>query len=216
MVCFDAGNTTQNEVFLMAGGIHTNEAEAVTVDLARGLVSDFAAGRLTPPDGVTACVVPALNPDGLARRVHTNANGVDLNRNWPSADWSPEAWHPVFGSVSAGHRALSEPETRALYDLIELVRPSAVIVYHCCGALTEANSRADAVFMARRYAEAAGLDYLSAWEMYDISGEFIDAMDELGVPAIDIELRTSGATDVEHHRAGVRSVLDYLAGRPPR
>ncbi len=75
-------------------------------------------------------VIPCLNPDGYARtweldgraplpRLRTNANGVDLNRNYPKPAPSP-GWLPGSGSDQRGHAtyrgpaALSEPETASL------------------------------------------------------------------------------------------------------
>lgn len=215
ITCFNSGDSVDDEVALIVGGIHTGN-ESVTIHLARELSADFASGRLVPPRDITVCILPELNPDGFALGLHTNANGVDLNRNWPSEDWQPDAWHPETGPVSAGHVPLSEPETQVLHSFLEVVRPSAVMVLHCCGSLVEANRQADAVFMARRYAGAAEFDYLNSWSFYDISGEFIDAMDELGIPAMDIELSRSDETGLDSHRAGVRSALAYLSERPRR
>ena len=50
-------------------------------------------------------LVRDMNPDGFAHH-RANAHGVDLNRN------SPEHW------AGAGARPWSEPETRAIRDLI--------------------------------------------------------------------------------------------------
>jgi LysM repeat protein len=30
---------------------------------------------------------------------HSNANGVDLNRNWPALNWTPSAYHPETSAV---------------------------------------------------------------------------------------------------------------------
>ncbi len=210
--CFTSDDPVDADVILIVGAIHTG-FEAITFDLALELTADFARGRLVVPDGTIVCVLPSLNPDGIALDVHFNANEVDLNRNWPSADWDTKAWHPATGPVSGGSTPLSEPETEALQGFIELARPAAIIVYHCCGALVEANRQPAAVFMARRYARAAGFAYLDTWNFYDISGEFIDSMDRLRIPAMDVELARSDATDLEDHRAGVRAVLEYFAER---
>lgn len=211
--CFVPDDSADARVVLIVGAIHTG-AEAITFDLAVELTADIARGRLVLPEGTIACVLPSLNPDGLALDVHFNANEVDLNRNWPSPDWDSKAWHPATGPVSGGASPLSEPETEALHDFIEIAQPSAIIVFHCCGALVEANRQPDAVFMARRYARAAGFEYLDRWNFYDISGEFIDSMDRLRIPAMDVELTSSDETGREDHRAGVSAVLEYLAQRP--
>jgi len=213
--CFASDYPTDNEVLLMVGGIHTG-SESVSVDLALELTVDFERGRLVPTRDLTVCILPNVNPDGTALGLHTNAGRVDLNRNWPSHDWDTDAWHPATRPVSGGSSPLSEPESEALHTFIDLARPSAILVFHCCGSLVEANRQADAVFMARRYARAADFAYLDTWDFYDISGEFIDSMDELGVPAMDIELRSADATDLDDHRAGVRAVMDYFGNKVPR
>lgn len=83
-------------------------------------------------------IVPVLNPDGLLRRPaqRVNANGVDLNRNFPSPDWEPEA-HAYWIQRTArnprrypGSGPLSEPESRWLASEIERFRPDVVFAVH--------------------------------------------------------------------------------------
>jgi hypothetical protein len=83
-------------------------------------------------------IVPVLNPDGLLaatpRRV--NANGVDLNRNFPTPDWSKEApayWRRVTNNDPRrypGKAPLSEPETRWVHEEMERFRPNVIISVH--------------------------------------------------------------------------------------
>lgn len=82
--------------------------------------------------------IPALNPDGLfgrpARRV--NANGVDLNRNFPTPNWALESaiyWEKRVRKDPRrwpGKRALSEPESRFLFDQMQIFRPDLVVSIH--------------------------------------------------------------------------------------
>ena len=57
---------------------------------------DYIAPR-RPQDiwaGLALMIIPVANPDGLAYgglRGRSNADGVDLNRNW-SCEWSREAY----------------------------------------------------------------------------------------------------------------------------
>lgn len=214
----EVGCTSADErlkTVLVVGGIHTG-SEAHSADLALELARSAWTGGVRVPDGVRLCVLPVLNPDGIAGDVHTNARGVDLNRNWPSDDWTSSAWHPETGPVSGGSKPLSEPETRALYEHIRETRPALVLVMHCCGALAEANEQPLAIDVANRYAEAAGYAYLQKWNMYEITGEFIDAMDRLDVPAVDIEMTDRAGLDLAIHRAGVNAALERVAALPRR
>jgi murein peptide amidase A len=71
--------------------------------------------------GRRVVIAPTVNPDGVAKRRRTNANNVDLNRNFDAANW---------GSSHAGSDPLSEPETRALVDLWERFQPDRVVSFH--------------------------------------------------------------------------------------
>ncbi len=95
-----------------------------------------AVGGTAPrwaPDAELWCI-PCLNPDGYARTweqggrgplamLRTNANGVDLNRNYPrpaaSASWLPGAGSDRHGDATfRGPEPLSEPETAQLDVLL--------------------------------------------------------------------------------------------------
>lgn len=66
-------------------------------------------------------VVPTMNPDGFAANTRRNARDVDLNRNWPTN------WRAGNGS---GSRALSEPETRAMFRFLKRVQPTFIASLH--------------------------------------------------------------------------------------
>ena len=73
-------------------------------------------------------VIPVLNPDGLLAKPPTrvNARGVDLNRNFPTENWSLRASH--YWSVSTRRDPRRFPG-KALVDLavtLPLVLPPTV------------------------------------------------------------------------------------------
>ncbi|MFC0139131.1 murein tripeptide amidase MpaA [Erwinia mallotivora] len=83
-------------------------------------------------------VVLAVNPDGCQLGLRANSRGVDLNRNFSTADWQPDQtvyrWNSMADQrdvvLSTGERAGSEPETQALCDLIQRLRPAWVVTFH--------------------------------------------------------------------------------------
>ena len=70
--------------------------------------------------------IPCLNPDGLSKSTRVNANGVDINRNFPTNNWE---W-TEHGNYYGGAEPSSEIETRFLTDIIEKYKPSAIITLH--------------------------------------------------------------------------------------
>ncbi len=76
--------------------------------------------------------IPCLNPDGIQLGRRTNANGVDLNRNFPTKNWGEDTSlagdnpSDYFGGASAG----SEIETQFVIDVIEKYKPELIITLH--------------------------------------------------------------------------------------
>ena len=103
---------------LWIGGIHGNEPEGVvsTARLPAAFLADPARASR-----VTLHLIEDLNPDGRAADTRFNANGVDLNRNWPLA---------FAASPQHGAHPLSQPESRLLADQLAALRPALLIVAH--------------------------------------------------------------------------------------
>ena len=82
--------------------------------------------------------IPLSNPDGLLRKKsqRQNENGVDLNRNFPTAYWedlSDAYWTTRTGRDPRrypGLAAASEPETAYLVKEIEEFQPDIIISMH--------------------------------------------------------------------------------------
>lgn len=204
--CLGSGEHT----VLVVGGLHTGP-EAHSTELVLELARLVWTGDLDVPPSTQLCLLPVLNPDGLISGQRTNARGVDLNRNWPALNWHADAYHPEGGAVSGGAKPLSEPETRALWDYVLQTRPSAVLVLHCCGAVVEANDTPNASALAAAYGGGAAMQHIAQWTAYEVSGQFIDAMERIGIAAIDVEMRALDDIALESHRAGLERLIGTLA-----
>ena len=79
--------------------------------------------------------VPCLNPDGLQLNIRTNANGVDLNRNFPTQNWGENlgdnaTCNDPSTSYYGGSSPASETETQFLINIIEKYNPSIILTIH--------------------------------------------------------------------------------------
>ncbi len=70
--------------------------------------------------------IPCLNPDGLQLGQRTNANGVDLNRNFPTKNWELTEKNEFFG----GEQPASEIETQFVIDIINAYKPETILTLH--------------------------------------------------------------------------------------
>ena len=70
--------------------------------------------------------IPCLNPDGVAKNTRVNANGVDLNRNYPTKNWVLGNKDNYFG----GNSPASEIETQFLIKVIEETKPQIILTLH--------------------------------------------------------------------------------------
>lgn len=127
------GATVTPRRVLLIGGIHGDELSSVSMVFQ--WMDKLEKERLQP---FLWRVIPAANPDGLLAEPSTRVNrsGVDLNRNFPTADWPRRAldyWKSRARSDPRrypGHAAMSEPETRWLVRQIGEFRPDAIVSVH--------------------------------------------------------------------------------------
>ena len=121
---------------LVIGGIHGDEMSSTSLVFHWiNLASDPQAEMPLP---IHWRFIPALNPDGLFARPsrRTNANGVDLNRNFPTPNWMRDAsvyWESRTKRDPRrwpGTKPLSEPESRFLHDQMDSFKPNLIVSVH--------------------------------------------------------------------------------------
>lgn len=129
LLYFPASTPSVN-IGLIIAGTHGDETAAV--------VALSCALRSLSPQQQRHHVVLAVNPDGCQLGLRANANGVDLNRNFPAQNWQSGdtvyRWNSAANArdvvLSTGEQAGSEPETQALCALIAQLSPSWVVSFH--------------------------------------------------------------------------------------
>jgi murein peptide amidase A len=121
---------------LVIGGIHGDEMSSSS------LVFRWIELAMTPPADMPQAIhwrfIPALNPDGLFARPskRVNANGVDLNRNFPTPNWVRDArvyWENRTKRDPRrwpGPKPLSEPESRFLHEQMDSFKPNLIVSVH--------------------------------------------------------------------------------------
>jgi len=114
------GNTT-----LIFGAFHGDEQTGF--HLVTQLAETLEAKPELMNKNARVILVPVLNPDGMLMRTRTNANGVDINRNFPTQNWSAEYSKKRY---FPGSKPASEKETRVAMKMIEQYQPDKIISIH--------------------------------------------------------------------------------------
>ena len=138
---------------LLMGGIHGDEPEGVRLanDTLKWLKSNTTS---TEKPRCPWILIPCLNVDGFKIKTRVNARGVDLNRNYPSTDWSSEARAERY---FPGSGPASEIEIKAVVDLIRDFQPRLMIHCHSWNPCI-VGTGAPAIVDTQRLASASGYE----------------------------------------------------------
>lgn len=219
---------------LFVGGVHGGYSFNTAL-LGFELIDRFEEDQGAVPDGLRVTVIPVLNPDGLETIVGStgrfvasaapssveeriagrfNDNEVDINRNF-DCEWTEEAvWQNR--DVNGGEEPFSEPEARALRDYVESHDVDAAVVYFSqAGGVYASNCRngvlPETTTLVNVYAKASGYPAFEEFDYYEITGDMVNWMAKVNVPAISVLLTDHRNTELAKNSAGVDAVLEYLS-----
>ncbi|MEW5248216.1 murein tripeptide amidase MpaA [Microbulbifer discodermiae] len=169
---------------IVMAGTHGDETASV--------VALSCALRSLPADQLRHHVILAVNPDGCQLGLRANARGVDLNRNFATANWTPDGsvyrWSSTAQErdvkLATGACGGSEAETAALCQLIEQLAPPWVVSIHePLACIEDAGNSPLGQWLAggMELPLVAGLDY-------ETPGSFGSWCAERALPCITVEL----------------------------
>ena len=190
---------------LIMAGIHGDEPTSIAV--AGYFVTLLQNGEVPDFEG-TVAVIPVANPDGAAAGKRRNARNVDVNRNFPAANWGRSRKGVFYG----GPAALSEPETVAIHKAVQELKPRQIISIHSITRGRECNNYdGPGEALAARMAEHNKYP-IKATIGYPTPGSFGSwAGIDLQIPVITLEL----PRDLPQDKAweGNRAALEAAVGR---
>lgn len=111
-------NTQKGNCILIIGVVHGDEPQG------EFLINNYL--KKTNTLRAELLFIPCLNPDGKELETRTNANEVDINRNFPTENWKLGEKNRYFG----GEKPASEIETNFVIDIVEKYAPKLIITLH--------------------------------------------------------------------------------------
>lgn len=179
---------------LAIGGVHGDEYSAISIGYL------WMKTLKNHPEKIDHhwLFLPLANPDGLFKSPATrqNANGVDLNRNFPTPDWSHSAlefWKQYYRANPRrypGDRPASEPETQWQVNVIKAFRPDAIISIHAPYGLLD--------YDGPEFAKPNRVGQLRLRQLGTFPGSLGRfAGEHLNIPVLTIELASAGSLPTE-------------------
>ncbi len=146
--------------------------------------------------------IPCLNPDGMKLKTRQNANGVDLNRNFPTKNWERVEDKTFYG----GEAPNSEIETKFTAEIIEEYKPQLILSLHA--PFRTVNFDGDALKYAEKISEI--INYPVQEDIgYPTPGSFGTYCGvERNIPTITLELDEN--IDVKRLVKPVHKIFDYI------
>lgn len=190
---------------LILGGHHGDESEGVQIlrrcldALAHAIDPNSPQAEVYPSPRTSVAIISPLNPDGLKMGQRANYRGVDLNRNFPSSNWSPlkvdlraHADAPRIPTLSPGIEPASEKETHLLIQTLKTVQPKLIVSIHSPLACVDqdipnSTGTQEDLAEAKWFSRVSGLPTTQSIG-YPTPGSFGSYCQEQGYPLITLEL----------------------------
>ena len=145
-----------------------------------------------------------------------DANGVDLNRNFPAlweAEWDrPGCWD--YMTLTSGSGPGSEPETQALMCFLLSRHVDALINYHSAALGIFAGGQPpdrESLRLAQAVADVSEYPYPPIDTGCRYSGQLIDWASDHRIAAVDVELSNELDTDFEQNLPILSVLLSWQA-----
>ena len=172
--CLELGRGS--DVVLILAAIHGSESAGTP--LVQRLAEELRA-RPALLKGRRVVLMPLANPDGFAAHTRQNANGVDLNRNYPASNFRKKNTH--------GDEPLSEPESRALVAVLDRYQPHRIVSIHQPLACIDYDGPAEE--LARAMSACTDLPLKKLGSRPGSLGSYAGVT--LGIPIVTLELPAS-------------------------
>jgi len=198
---FTFGEDYTREVLIM-GGIHGDEPEGIQAGL--GLLASF---KTSFPFQLKIHLIPCVNWEGMLEHQRTNANGVDLNRNLPTKDWTAEVAKPRY---NPGPSPMSEPENKSIVQFLQDHKIEAIISLHSWNPMLNINGDcrglAEAIAKTTGYEITEDIGYPTPGSLGTYAGL------EKGIPTLTYEVERGLAAKrvITEHVPAILNGLTWL------
>lgn len=186
------------KTILIVGVVHGDEPQGkfLIENYLKSLRGGKCYHRNNPKNRVL--FIPCLNPDGLALGTRENANGVDINRNFPT---------PNSENTNLSEFHVPEIETRFLMEIVDEFFPDIILTLHAPYKVVNydgpAQDIAEAISKIIGYPTSNDIGYPTPGSFGTYAGI------ERNIPIITLELDEE--IDVKELISPVNQIFDYLA-----
>ena len=193
-----ADSNSGDKTVLIIGVFHGDEPQG------EYLIRKFMSQRKEPCKN-QIYIIPCLNPDGKALGTRQNANGIDLNRNFPTKNRKIIEDEHYFGGTEGG----SEIETQFIIDVLKEHKPDFILTIHAPYRVVNFDGNAEKY--AKDISEITG--YPVEEDIgYETPGSFgTYAGKERNIPTITLELPEDKTN--EELWEETKEIFDYCADR---